>query len=133
MAITGENFCKSAHHAFYLAIRIVETYAITNGVCHLIMIFAKLLITGACTVMGFYMITGINQFADNLFEPILPCVIFAIISYVVSSLFMDILGISADTLLYCYSIELDLHGGSVKSCPPGLMEFIEQYRWFIYG
>lgn len=68
------------------------------------MIFTKLLITAACTVMGFYMITGIEMFADNLFEPILPCVIFAVISYVVSSLFMDVLGISADTLLYCYSI-----------------------------
>lgn len=85
------------------------------------MIFSKLLITAACTVMGFYMITGIPMFKDNLFEPILPCIMFVVISYVISSLFMDVLGISADTLLYCYSIELDLHGGSVKSCPPGFL------------
>lgn len=42
---------------------------------------------------------------------------FAIISFVVGSIFMNIYGMAADTLLICLCADKELSKGSAKSCP----------------
>ncbi len=104
MAINGEGFCTSAYESFYLSIRSGREYAITHGVGSLIMFFGKLFISLTCTFIGYILITEIHYFAENLYSPFMPTLMFFIISYVVSSLFMDVFGTGADTLLLCYCI-----------------------------
>jgi len=75
------------------------------------MFFGKLLITIICTISGYLMITQISYFSDNIYSPFMPTLvifqiiqIFFVISFVISSLFMDVFGIGSDTLLLCYCL-----------------------------
>lgn len=75
MAITGSSFCTAAHEAFYLILRSTAAYAITHGVGHLIMFFGKLLVTIVCTLCGYFMITKISHFSEDMFNPVMPTIV----------------------------------------------------------
>ena len=75
MAITGEGFCSSAHESFYLVLRSGIEYAISHGAGNVIMLFSKLLITAFCTLMGYLMITNIEFFSEQIFNPFMPTLV----------------------------------------------------------
>jgi len=52
---------------------------------------------------------------------------FAVISYTIGSLFMNIYGMGADTLLMCLCSDKELSRGAASSCPPTLAEFENEY------
>lgn len=81
------------------------------------MFFGKLLIATLCTLLGYLLITNIEQYSENIYSPFMPTVIFFVVSYVVASLFMDVFGIGSDTLLMCYCLELDVLKGLSYACP----------------
>jgi hypothetical protein len=72
-------------------------------------IFAKLAIASLCSFLGYVIITSIPYFSDPLFSPTFPTVIFFIVSLVIASAFMDVLGNTNDSVLMCYLIGKELH------------------------
>lgn len=52
---------------------------------------------------------------------------FGIISFVIGSIFMNIYGMSSDTLLICLCVDKELSKGSAKSCPVCLAEFENEH------
>ena len=46
------------------------------------------------------------------------------ISFTIGSIFMDLFGFSADSILMFYMVEMDVAKGS-KKCPPALKEFLD--------
>ena len=59
MAISGQGFCTSAHHAFYLAMRSAGQYAISHGVGHTLMFFGKLLVSVLVTTLAYWLAVGL--------------------------------------------------------------------------
>jgi hypothetical protein len=55
--------------------------------------------------LGYLIITQITYFSDTLFSPTFPTFIFFIVSLVVASVFMDVLGNTNDSVLMCHLIE----------------------------
>jgi hypothetical protein len=51
-----------------------------------------------------------------------------VISYVVGSFFMDVFAVAADTILLCYSLEMDILKGMSYACPPGLKTLLDSNR-----
>lgn len=99
------------------------------------MFFGKLLITIACTMSGYLMITQISYFSENIYSPFMPTLviflllqIFFVISFVISSLFMDVFGIGSDTLLLCYCLEMDILKGLSYACPGQLKNILDEYK-----
>ena len=51
-----------------------------------------------------------------------------VISYVISSFFMDVFAVASDTFLLCYSLEMDILKGISYACPPQLKEVLDSHR-----
>ena len=104
MAISGDGFCTAAHQAFYLAMRTAGEYAITHGVGHTMMFFAKLLVSAVVTFFCYMLLINLEEYQETIYSPFTPTMMCLIISYVVASFFMDIFAVAADTFLLCYSL-----------------------------
>lgn len=57
MALTGKNFCKSAYDAFYLILRNVAQFGVTQFIGKLFCLLGTCFITAAGTSCGYYIIT----------------------------------------------------------------------------
>lgn len=75
MAITGEGFCTAAHQAFYLAMRTAGEYAITHGVGHTMMFFAKLLVSASVTFFSYLLLTNLSEFEETIYSPFSPAIV----------------------------------------------------------
>lgn len=54
-------------------------------------------------------------------------ILFGIVSYPIGSSFMSLFEMAANTILMCYSLELDLMKGTNPKCPPALRNFLREY------
>jgi hypothetical protein len=77
-------------------------------------------------LIGFLLITNIEDYRYSIFSPLFPIIAFLIVSYPVASTFMEFFASSAKTLLMCYCVEKDLAIRKGKA-PPGLRNFFEDY------
>lgn len=48
-----------------------------------------------------------------------------VIGYVIGTFFMDVFGVASDTILLCYSLELDILKGLTYACPLELKEVLD--------
>ena len=75
MAITGEGFCSAAHQAFYLSVRTAGEYAITHGVGHTMMFFAKLLVSASVSFFCYLLLTNLEEFEESIYSPLSPTIV----------------------------------------------------------
>lgn len=87
----------------------------------------KLTITVLSTFCGYLLITHIDAYSTQIYSPFMPILViynfiqfFVVISLIVAHFFMDVFGISADTLLLGYCLEMDILKGKAIACPPAL-------------
>ena len=57
MALTGESFCQSARDGFYMMMRNISRFAITEGVGSMVSFLGVLFITAASTTVGYLWVT----------------------------------------------------------------------------
>jgi hypothetical protein len=79
MAISGDGFCSAAHEAFYLVLRTSQVYVVSHGIGYLIMFFGKLLVCALCTFIGYLMVTQIEYFSEEVFNPVMPTIVLILI------------------------------------------------------
>jgi hypothetical protein len=126
IAITGKNFCSSAAESFYLMMRSAAQFFISHGTTKLFINIGTALIITICCVIGYFFITNISPYRDQIQSPVFLTIIFAIVSLPVAWAFMEFFEKGANTILMCYCVELDLAKNKSK-CPPGLKNFLEEY------
>eukprot|EP00921_Rhytidocystis_pertsovi_P000886 GHVQ01001531.1.p1 GENE.GHVQ01001531.1~~GHVQ01001531.1.p1 ORF type:complete len:731 (-),score=96.12 GHVQ01001531.1:505-2640(-) len=100
IAILGKNFCKSAWASFVLVIRNPGRWAVAAGIGRTLRFLGLLSVTAVGAVVGFLLTE--KMYGGEISSPVFPTILFAIISFLVGSLFMDILGMAIDTTLQCY-------------------------------
>ena len=123
IAITGKNFCASASESFYLMIRSASQFFISHGTTKLFINVGTALIVTMCTVIGYFFITNISPYKDEIHSPVFLTIIFAIVSLPISWAFMEFFEKGANTILMCYCVELDLSKKKTK-CPTALKNFL---------
>ncbi|KAM3144620.1 hypothetical protein pb186bvf_003227 [Paramecium bursaria] len=129
MAIQGQSFCQSAHHAFYLVMRNKASIAVTDGIGEIFTTISNLFIGAASALIGFVMITQIPAYSETITSPLFPTLFFLFIALIIGSLFMNIYGMATDTILLCYLADVELfhNQGGAQSVPPALKEFLDTY------
>ena len=105
VALTGQNFCASAMSAFVLALKNSASFFITNGVGALIGFIGRMSIAGANTFLAYLMMLDHSK---DIYGYIAPLAIVFVISFVLSSIIMEIYQITAITLLQCLYTDVDL-------------------------
>jgi len=98
VAIMGTNFCTSAKTAFYLILRNVArfgTLAILGGIIHFIGFCFIIVVT---VLLGYFLVQELHP----EIAPLLPVLSHAAVGYLIAKLYMNVFGLSVDTLLQCF-------------------------------
>lgn len=102
-------------------------YAISHGTTKLFFTLGRLLIISLSSFIGYILITEIEPYRHSIYSPVFLTIIFIIVSYPVATTFLNLFEMAANTILMCYSLELDLLEGANPKCPVGLRNFLKDY------
>lgn len=105
MALTSSNFCMSAWKAFVLIVGNAGRFAVASLLGVIFMWIGKIFIVGATVILWYIIIISVPSIEENLSSPFFPWVLFALIAYVVASIFLSIFGFSMDTILQCFLVD----------------------------
>jgi len=75
MALQGKSFCNSAHDGYYLIFRNPTMFSLVSGIGKIFIFFATLFIVFSSTILGYLMITKINNFSTILYSPVMPTIV----------------------------------------------------------
>ncbi|KAL4476085.1 hypothetical protein ABPG74_009818 [Tetrahymena malaccensis] len=127
IGLSGNSFCTSAKDAFFLISRNAAQFSITQGIGRIFVFFGKFFITFFSAIMGYLIITNMTTYSEKIYSAGVPTFLFVVIAFCISSVFMSIYGMAADTLLMCLCSDKEINRGRPQSCPQTLQEFENEY------
>lgn len=95
-----------------------------GGVFNLI---GKLFIAAVTGLIGYLIITQVQEYDSKLNSPILPTLLFILIGWIIGSLFISIYGNSCDALMHCFLVDCDINRDP-KHSPEPLRKFVEDEK-----
>ena len=81
------------------------------------MFLGKAAISIATTVGCYLWITRVEYYKTRITSPATFGIIFAILSYSIACLFMNVWNMAGRTILHCYFIDIEVNEGFPKMCP----------------
>ena len=108
MACTSESFCPSAIHSFLLILKNSVKFAMVDGIASAFMLIIRLGISMTTTLIGFLLIKPMVDSASPVNSVISPVLIIFALAYLTSHVFIGIFDASANTILHCYLMDLDI-------------------------
>ena len=127
IAIKGGGFCTSAWEGYALIVRNLGRFSALSFIGSMFTFIGSIFIGVVSSVIGYFIITGLNEFSESLNSCILPVVIFFINGWFLGYISMSIYGISGDSLIYCFILEEELNFGQAKAFP-ALQRFMREER-----
>lgn len=125
-AITGKSFCTSAHDAFYTCMKNPIRFGALNYIGHIFIFIGQTFIIGLTVFICYLIFDNTEYYEENMFSMIVPLVFVGVFAYLISTIFMTIHGIAAETILFCFCLDEEVHSGSgtgPKFSPAKLHEF----------
>jgi len=98
VALKGTNFCRSAMNAFSLIIRNIIRFGIVAGLSCITENIGIMCITIATTTLGYLIVKGLHPDSN----PVVPCILFIFVGYIVAKLYMAVFLMAVDCSLQCY-------------------------------
>ena len=88
---------------------------------------SQVFVTAGTGIFAYYLTTysGVSHFTTD--EPLVPCLVVALLGYFVATTFLTVYAQSINTLLVCFIIE-EQRGGQVVHATTSLRSFVEQAR-----
>jgi len=120
VAILGTDFCTSAKNAFMLIGRNFARFGVVATLGSVIHGLGYLFIMAVTTVLGYFVLQGLHPDI----APIIPVILYLIVSYVAAKLYMNVFGLAVDTMLQCF-IATEEMGGDEDFVPSPLVNFIK--------
>ncbi|CAD8204469.1 unnamed protein product [Paramecium octaurelia] len=122
IALTGDDFCRSAVDAFYLDFRNSTRVMISQGLGVIFQYLGIIVIGVASASLCYFTV----QHQTNVLDPLIPSLLVLFISGFIGSIFMSVYGYGVDTIMFCLivDIEQNQNEGGPKSVPPVLKKYI---------
>jgi len=108
VAIRGTPFCSSAKKAFWIILNNMATFGIITTLGSVIHSIGYIFIMAATLVVGYFLL----KLMHDEISPVIPMIVYAFMSYIVGSLFMNVFGLAVDTSLQCILF-------AQEKCPDG--------------
>jgi len=119
IALVGKGFCASAKAAFFLIFRNMARFGAVAMLGSVIGVIGTLFITVGTSVAGYFLLKALHPDVT----PILPMAIYIASSYLVAKLYMNVFGLSVDTMLQCF-IAAEEMGGDTGFVPAQLQSLL---------
>ncbi len=127
ISIKGDCFCTSAWEGFALTIRNLGRFSVLTLLGKLFSSIGTLFITVASGIIGYLVIQNYGFLKEDINSPFLPVFCMVMIGLIIGLVSMNVFGMSADTLLYCFLIDEEINKGQPKAMPE-LQKFMSEER-----
>ena len=127
ISIKGDCFCTSAWEGFALTIRNLGRFSVLTLLGKLFSNIGTLFITVASGIIGYLVIQNYGFLKEDINSPFLPVFCMVMIGLIIGLVSMNVFGMSADTLLYCFLIDEEINKGQPKAMPE-LQKFMSEER-----
>lgn len=108
VALTCDPLCTAAYSAFCLALKNSSTFLITNGIGTIMRFLGRVSICIANTFIGYLIIDRVGDLNKDIDNPIVILAVIFLISFAISSVFMDIYAVISLTILQCLYTDVDI-------------------------
>lgn len=99
--MSGKSFCPAAKDAFMLILRNPATFTTIASLSFLYILIGQLLVGGLTTAFGYYM-TPAGVIVEY------PCVFYAIIGFLIGTIFMNLFVKASDATVVVYLIDHEI-------------------------
>ena len=127
ISIKGDCFCKAAWEGFALTIRNLGRFSVLTLLGKLFSNIGTLFITVASGIIGYLVIQNYGFLSEEIDSSFLPVFCMVMVGLIIGLVSMNVFGMSADTLLYCFLIDEEINKGQPKAMPE-LQKFMSEER-----
>ena len=127
IALKGDSFCTAAFEGFGLIIRNLGRFSMLALIGGIFSLIGTLFITVGSCIIGYFLITRVHYFSDELNSCVLPVVAFGIVGFVMGRVTMSIFSVSGDALIHSFLLDEELNKGQPKAFPE-LQKFMNDER-----
>ena len=127
IALKGDNFCTAAWEGFALIVRNLGRFSSLTAIGSIFSLIGTVFISVASGVIGYFVITKVSYFSDELNSCVLPVVVFIIIGFILGLVTMNIFGTSGDALMHSFLLDEEINKGQAKAFPE-LQKFMKDER-----
>ena len=113
MAITGQGYCSSTGRAFDLITDNAVRVGITDGISIFFTIIGILAVTAAVSVASYFSVLKITYYEQRLSSPFSVTFVSGLIAFVVASVYLSMIDISATSVLQCFLTDRERGRGKV--------------------
>jgi choline transporter-like protein 2/4/5 len=110
MALTSSNFCWSAWKAFVMILSNAGRFAVATILGWIFIFIGKIAIISGTVIVGYLIITNVDDIEKNISSPVFPCIVFGVIAYLVATIFLTIFGFAMDCILQSFLVDETLAG-----------------------
>ena len=125
IALKGDNFCTAAWEGFGLVIRNMGRFGVLSILGGVLSIFGTIFITIGSAVIGYFVITKVPYFSNQIDSFILPVCAFALIGFILGHITMSIFSVSGDALIHAFLLDEEINKGQPKAFPE-LQKFMNE-------
>ena len=127
IALKGDSFCTAAFEGFGLIIRNLGRFSMLALIGGIFSLIGTLFITVGSCIIGYFLITKVHYFSDDLNSCVLPVVAFGIVGFIMGRVTMCIFSVSGDALIHSFLLDEELNKGQPKAFPE-LQKFMSDER-----
>ena len=98
MALTSDNFCESAINGFCLMLKHASKFAFVSGLGNVFMVLGKMAISAVTCLIAFFPLDYMTE-SQKIASPIAPIIAIFMIAYLISSVFISVFSVAANTIL----------------------------------
>lgn len=120
VALSSESFCTSGYKALYLQLRNAGRFTAANMVDFMLSVLGKGAIMG---LSAFLTYTIVKSQYPRVFNPWIPTMVIAVVSYIIASIFLSLFSVSALAILHSFVVSEE--SGNTRATPKVLQEFLE--------
>ena len=127
IALRGKNFCTAAFEGFALIVKNLGRFSSLILLGSLFSLLGTIFISIASGIIGYFVITKVDIFADKVQSLVLPIICFVIVGAIMGMVSMSVFGMSSDALMHAFLLDEELNKGQ-SSAMPELQKFMSAER-----
>ena len=105
VALTNNNFCRSALNAFCLILKNVARFGWLDSIGFVLNWFGVCSVAGVNGFCAYIVLTKVDDYKLNITQPIAPTIVVVLISFIIAKSFLSIISYSMDAILQSFLLD----------------------------
>jgi len=126
MAVSGENFIKSAWNGFLLNVKHIMKFSFANLLANVFIFLGKVGITVGNVFSLLFIMKTVTKDMDEISSIFGPCLVVGVFTYFTASVFLGLFDTAVMSMMTSLAIDMDLNGGNPVYGPPTFHDSVKK-------